>query len=341
MHVRTIYQSKSLIDVNICLSENTMDDFVDWECIYCGKHFTTEQKMKVHQKKKQDNKFVGCKINYDKRMRKAGSSSVTASTAGSLTSSGFTFPLDDCPPSDDLLDEIIGSELNEAEVAVGRGSVPPMRDSLQHSLKDLKVAMSRSLRGKIIHGPTVNNVVLPTVSRLYGEVAKVVECVLAHPEFDATKDRSKVVEIRRRRNHVFEQIAVNVNQDNAISKHECKASECSSECTYAKRRTLFHIQQTLFNLQVAASRKGYTETWITKAAAHLRRVLVEDRGTYSGVVALVFNVFGPELGPRLDPLKLETASVGVAPAPANPPAPARSAVPLEVSIATLEKGANR
>ena len=120
MHVRTIYQSKSLIDVNIFLSEYTMDDFIDWECIYCNKHFTTEQKMKDHQKKKQDGKYVGCKINYEKRMRKAGSSSATSSTAGSLTSSGFSFPLDDCPPSDDLLDEIIASELNDAEVGVGR-----------------------------------------------------------------------------------------------------------------------------------------------------------------------------------------------------------------------------
>ena len=99
-----------------------------------------------------------------------------------------------------------------------------------------------------------------------------VEDVLAHSDFDATSDRSKVVEIRHRCNDVFEQIAVNVNQDNAIIKHGCNPSECSSDCTFGRRRTLFHIQQTLYSLQVASSRKGFTENWIARAADHLRRV---------------------------------------------------------------------
>jgi len=317
-----------------------MEDFVEWRCQFCDKIFATKTKMEDHQVKTKGSKKIGCKVKYDKRMRSANRAS--SSTTGSLSSSVLTFPLEDCPPSDDLLDEIIAAELDDAEVAAGRASVPPVRDNLKQMLHERKVAMSRSLSGKIIHGPSVNRVVLPTVSRLYGEVTKVVEDVLAHSDFDSTSDRSKVVEIRCRRNDVFEQIAVNVNQDNAVIKHRCNPSECSSDCTFGRRRTLFHIQQTLYSLEVASSRKGLTDSWITRAADHMRRVLVENRSTYSEVLALVLNQFGSELGQKLEVLKFETASLGIDPTPAAAPAPARRKVPVkEVSQTELDKGQNR
>lgn len=329
-----------------------MADFVEYKCVYCDKVFATQVKLLDHQMKKQKDKYIGCKVNHDRKVRKLGASSST-SKAASLVSSELRWEGDDLlTPSEasDLAEyNVLLDESDEAstfrgyEVRAGRASVPLVKDDLKRTCQDMKAAMARTVSGSIVHGSSENRVVLPTFSHLYGEVCQVVDNILSHGDFDSITDRSKVVQIRSRRDSWFQMIAVDVSQNNAIIKHKCNPSECSDQCTFAKRRSLFYVQQVFFSLQVAASKKAFTDAWVESAASHLRRLKVEKPRIHSMILTLALNLFGEALGQKLDQLKPETDCVPEpAPVPAPVVAPKPILVPgLEVAQKTLAKGAKR
>ena len=89
-------------------------------------------------------------------------------------------------------------------------------DDITATYEAFKHAMSKTVSGKIIHGPERNRVKLPEFGYLYGEVKAIVQKLLQHKDFDSNPDRSKIVENRAARDKVFLSVAVDKNLGDAL-----------------------------------------------------------------------------------------------------------------------------
>ena len=141
---------------------------------------------------------------------------------------------------------------------LGERNTPEVLDDIHATCKAFKHAMFKTVSSKIIHNPECNSVNLAQFGYLYGEVKWIVTKLLHHRDFDSNTDRSKIVENRAAKDKVFARVVGGISLDDAVIKHGCKLSECSENCTFGKRRALVYVQQAIFALEIARSRKMFT-----------------------------------------------------------------------------------
>ena len=266
-----------------------------FECTKCNKVLKSEKGLKEHQNRKRKGKKTGCFVkSVDSASGQSSSDSLLGSS--SVDSYGMQYEFSDAS-TDALLDELSDGIGPQQDFLKGKESLNcHSESSLTQLTMKCKIKNSSVLDGEtmsISGHQGGSRVELPSIQFVHGLVTAAVEKIVNHPDFpkDHGESIKETIDRREARSKIFQGVFVDHHQENAVRKHLCVARECSDTCTFAKRKTLFHQQQTMLALEVARVGKVLRRQWVQLAAQHLKRLKVDNMEMFNVFLPYVHNIF--------------------------------------------------
>ena len=323
----------------------------DFDCIKCKKSFNTKKELADHLKRKRGGKWVGCSV-------KAGRAKSAKSAAASDSLSAVSLPSIGDPPSDFNFDGDLSSDLEEKDnenedYEAGKSSFKFEDDSLSGLIRCVNVATAGMLNGTMTPDAATTGavrVMLPSVAHVHGLVKACITAILDNAEFKKQVEKqdnvATVIASRNHRHSIFEKIVIKSDQSNANVKHMCTASKCSADCTFLKRRILFHKLQLLIGLEIAKSGKVVTKRWSEFSESHLRQLKVQDRTGLEAFAVYTRAKLGvgrikDDVVTMFDNIGRDLAMVSVQQMSSSAGPSTAAAPPREVAVASLKKGEAR